>query len=99
MHQCAHTIWYKMDSGSEAVLNSAVRKLRNDLKNKWLTYLERYGASCKNLRVFSAWLKNTAQVQENMILHFGSASDKTKPIFIRDEPKTTSFAAASDFGF
>ena len=46
---------YKMDIGSESVLNSAVRKLPNDLKNKWSTYLQRHDASHKNMRVFSAW--------------------------------------------
>ena len=31
---------YEMAIGSESVMNSAVRKLPNDLKNKWLTYLQ-----------------------------------------------------------
>ena len=87
---------YKLDIGSESVLNSAARKLPNDLKNKWLTYLQRYDASHKNMRVFSVCLKNIAQVQENMRLQFGSTSDKTRTNFTRDKAKRTSFAATSD---
>ena len=61
-----------MDIGSESVLNSAVRSLPNELKNKWLTYLQRHDASYKNMRVFSAWFKNIAQVKENMRFQFKS---------------------------
>ena len=86
---------YEMDIDSESVLNSAVRKLPNDLKNKWLTYLQRYGASHKNMRVFSAWLRNLAQVQENMRLQFGSTSDKASANFTRNRTKSTNFAATS----
>ena len=54
---------YEMDIGSESVLHSAVRKLPNDLKNRWLPFLERHDASHKDMRVLSAWLMNIAQVQ------------------------------------
>ena len=87
---------YEMDISSESVLNSAVRNLPNDLKNKWLTYLQRYDVSHKNMRVFSAWLKSIAQVQENMRLQFGSTSDKATANFTKNRTKSTSFAATSD---
>ena len=85
-----------MDLGSESVLNSAVSKLPNDLKNKWLTYLQRHDASHKNMRVFSELLKNIAQVQDNMKLQFGSISDKAGTNFTRDKTKRASFAATSN---
>ena len=89
-------IEHEMDIGSESVLNSIVRKMPADLKNKWLTYLQRYDASHKKLRVFSAWLKNIAQVQENMRLQFSSTIDKARTNFTREKTKSTSFAATSD---
>ena len=45
---------YQSDLGSESGLNSVVRKLPIELKNKWLTYLQRYDCSYKTLRVFTA---------------------------------------------
>ena len=89
---------YESDIASESVLNSAVRKLPNELKNKWMTYLQRYDMSYKNMRVFSAWLKNIAQVQENIRLQFGSSGDKAKSNFTKDKTRNTSFAATSDSG-
>ena len=45
---------------------------------------------------FSPWLKNFAQVQENMRLQFGSASDRARTNFARDKTTSTSFGATSD---
>ena len=87
---------YESDIASESVLNSAVRKLPIELKNKWLSHLQRFDPTYKSLRVFSAWLKNIAQVQENIRLQFGNAGDKTKSTTNKDKPKTTSFAASTD---
>ena len=87
-----------MDICSESVVNIAVKKLPNDIKNKWLTYLQSYDASYKNIRVFSARLRNIMQVQENMTLQFGSASDKARKNFKRDKTIITNFDATSDSG-
>ena len=87
---------YESDIASESVLNSAVRKLPIELKNKWLSHLQRFDPTYKSLRVFSAWLKNIAQVQKNIRLQFGNAGDKTKSTTNRDKLKTTSFAATTD---
>ena len=87
---------YESDIASESVLNSAVRKLPIELENKWLSHLQRLDPTYKSLRVFSAWLKNIAQVQENIRLQFGNTGDKTKSTTNRDKPKTTSFAATTD---
>ena len=86
------------DIKSESVMSSAIRKLPRELQNKWMTYVMRGDSINKNMRVFSAWLKETARVQDNFRWQFGSSNDKAKPIFNRDTPKTTSFAAAIDSG-
>ena len=77
---------YEMDIGSESVLNTAVKKLLNELK-KTSGYLQRYDASYNNVRVFSSWLKKNAQVQKSIRLQFGSASDKAKASYKKDMPK------------
>ena len=87
-----------MDISSESVLKSAFKKLSNDLINKRLTYLQRYDTGYKKVRVFSAWLKIIALVQENLRLQFGSASNEATPNFTKDRTKTTSFATTSDSG-
>ena len=79
-------------------MNSAVKKLPNDLKNRWKAYLQRYDASYTKMRVFSARLKTIAQVQENLRLQFGSASDEARPDFTKSRTKTTSFATTRDPG-
>ena len=91
-------IGYKMDIGSESVLEGAIGRLPNELKNKRLTYLQRYDTSYENLRIFSAWLKNNLQVQENIRWQFGSANHKARTNFTREKPKYASFGASSDFG-
>ena len=57
---------YETDIASESVRNSAVRKLPIELENKRLFYLQRFDPTYKSLGVLSAWLKNIAQVQENI---------------------------------
>ena len=61
---------YESDLTSESVLNSAVRNLPNDLKAKWLTYRQRYDPSFKTMRVFSAWMKNIAELRDNLKMQF-----------------------------
>ena len=89
---------YESDINSESVMSSAVRKLPRELQNKWMTYVLRGGSINKNMRVFSAWQKEIAQVQDNLRWHLGSSNNKAKPTFNRDKPKTTSYAATSDSG-
>ena len=86
---------YKMDTGSESVLKSPLRKLPDEMKKMLLKYLQIYNNSYKKLRVFNPWLKNKAKVQEIMRLEFGSAKDKAKTSFSRDMPKNISLSATS----
>ena len=82
---------YENDLCSESVLNNAVRKLPNDLKAKWLAYLQRFDKSFKTMRVFNGWLKNIAEVQESLKLQFDSNSGKPKSNHQKE--KTTSLAS------
>ena len=90
---------YKMDNSSESVLNSALRKLLNDLKNKWLASVQKYKANYMNMRIFSAWLRNIAQVHGDIRSLFGSAGGRDKTSSTKDKPKITNFAATSDFSW
>ena len=99
MCQCPHPIWIRNGRVFRISDKQCRQNLPNDLKNKWLTNLQRYDASYKNMRVYSAWRKNIAQVQENMRLQFGSTSDKARTNFTRDKTKSTSFAAKSDSSY
>ena len=54
------------DINSESVMSSAVKKLPRELQNKWMTYVLRRDSMNKNMRVFSAWLKEIARVQDNL---------------------------------
>ena len=67
---------FESDLNSESVLNSAVKKLPIDLKAKWLSYLQRYDSSFETMRVFSAWLKNIAEIQDNLKMQFGTTTKK-----------------------
>ena len=90
---------YESDINSESVMSSDVRKIPRELQTKWMTCVLRGDSINKNMRVFSAWLKEIARVQDNLRWQFGSSNDKAKPTFNNDKPKTTSFAATSDSGF
>ena len=91
---------YGNESGinSGSVMSSAVRKILRELQNKWMTYVLSGDSINKNMRVFSAWLKEIARVQDNLRWQFGSSNDKAKATLNRDKSKTTSFAATSDSG-
>ena len=80
------------------MISSALRKLPRELQNKWMTHALRGDSINKNMRVFSAWLKELARVQDNFRWQFGFSNDKAKPNFNREKPKTTNFAATSDSG-
>ena len=86
-----HQYGCESDFICESIMSSAVRKLARELHNKWMTFVLRGDSINKNMRVFSAWLKEIARVQDRFRWQFGSSNDKAKP--------TTSFAATSDSCF
>ena len=77
----------EMDIDTESVLNSAIKKLLIELKNKSLANWQKYDASYKKTKVISAWLKNIAEARDKMRLHFGSASGKAITSFARNSFK------------
>ena len=79
-------------------MSTAVRKLQREPQNKWMAYVLRSDSINKNMRVFSAWLKETARVQDNLHWQFGSSNDKAKPTISRGKPKTTGSVATIDSG-
>ena len=89
---------YESDNNSVSATSSAVRKLPRELQNKRMTYVLRGDSINKTMRVFSAWPKEIARVQDNLRWQLGSRNDKAKTTSNRDKPKLTSFAATSDSG-
>ena len=70
---------YESDINSESVMSSAIRKLPRKLQNKWMTYVLRGDSINKNMRVFSAWLKEIARLQDNLRWQFGSRIKLSQP--------------------
>ena len=89
---------YEKNNISESVLSSVVKKLTRELKNKWMKHVLRYDSHNKNMRVFSASLKERAHVQENLCWQFGHKVDKSNPPFTKNQPKNTCFQATSYSG-
>ena len=58
---------YVGDLNSEGVLGSATRKLTLDMKTKWLTYVKRMNLYQPGLAVFSEWLNDVAEVQDECL--------------------------------
>ena len=66
---------YESDINSESVISSPVRRLPRQLQNKMMTYVLRGDSINKTIRVFSAWMKEIAWVQDNLRWQSGSNND------------------------
>ena len=67
---------YVGDLNSEGVLGSATRKLTLDMKTKWLTYVKQMNLYQPGLAVFSEWLNDIADVQDELILSSNPNADR-----------------------
>ena len=70
------TFNYVGDLNSEGVLGSATRKLTLDLKTKWLTHLKQMNLYQPGLAVFSEWLNDIADVQDELLLSSSPKADR-----------------------
>ena len=87
---------YQGDLQSEAVLNSALRKLPPDLRSKWLFYTKKMRLLQANLTVFSQWLNEIAYVHDEMIMQFpNSNKDSGKTFGKKETPKNTTYVSNS----
>ena len=72
---------YLGDLNSEGVLGSATRKLTLDMKTKWLTYVKQMNLCQPGLAVFSEWLNDIADVQDELLLSSNPNADRAKSNF------------------
>ena len=85
---------YVGDLNSEGVLGSATRKLTLDMKTKWLTYVKRMNLCQPGLAVFSEWLNDIADVQDELLLSSNPNADRAKSNY-KEKAKGSTFATST----
>ena len=85
---------YVGDLNSEGVLGSATRKLTLDLKTKWLTYVKQMNLYQPGLAVFSEWLNDIADVQDELLLSSNPNADRLKSNY-KEKAKGSTFATST----
>ena len=85
---------YVGDLNSEGVLGSATRKLTLDTKTKWLTYVKQMNLCQPGLAVFSEWLNDIADVQDELLLSSNPNADRAKSNY-KEKAKGSTFATST----
>ena len=85
---------YVGDLNSEGVLGSATRKLTLDTKTKWLTYVKQMNLCQPGLAVFSEWLNDIADVQDELLLSSNPNTDRAKSNY-KEKTKGSTFATST----
>ena len=85
---------YVGDLNSEGVLGSATRKLTLDMKTKWLTYVKQLNLYQPGLTVFSEWLNDIADVQDELLLSSNPNADRAKSSY-KEKAKGSTFATSA----
>ena len=85
---------YVGDLNSEGVLGSATRKLTLDMKTKWLTYVKQMNLCQPGLAVFSEWLNDIADVQDELLLSSNPNADRAKSNY-KEKAKSSTFATST----
>ena len=85
---------YVGDLNSEGVLGSATRKLTLDMKTKWLTYVKQMNLYQPGLAVFSEWLNDIADVQDELLLSSNPNADRAKSNY-KEKAKGSTFATST----
>ena len=85
---------YVGDLNSEGVLGSATRKLTLDTKTKWLTYVKQINLCQPGLAVFSEWLNDIADVQDELLLSSNPNADRAKSNH-KEKAKGSTFATST----
>ena len=84
---------YVGDLNSEGVLGSATRNLTLDMKTKWLTYVKQTNLYQSGLAVFSEWLGDIAEVQDELLLSSNPNADRAKSSY-KEKAKSSTFATS-----
>ena len=85
---------YVGDLNSEGVLGSATRKLTLDRKTKWLTYVKRMNLYQPGLAVFSEWLNDIAEVQDELLMSSNPIADRAKTSY-KEKAEGSTFATSA----
>ena len=85
---------YVGDLNSEGVLGSATRKLTLDMKTKWLFYVKQMNLYQPGLAVFSEWLNDIADVQDELLLSSNPKADCAKSSY-KEKAKGSTFATST----
>ena len=85
---------YVGDLNSEGVLGSATRKLTLDMKTKWLTYVKQMNLYQPGLAVFSEWLNDIADVQDELLLSSNPNADRANSNY-KEKAKGSTFATST----
>ena len=85
---------YVGDLNSDGVLGSASRKLTLDMKTKWLTYVKQMNLYQPGLAVFSEWLNDIADVQDELLLSSNPNADRAKSSY-KEKAKGSTFATSA----
>ena len=85
---------YVGDLNSEGVLGSATRKLTLDMKTKWLTYVKRMNLYQPGLAVFSEWLNDIAEVQDELLMSSNPNADRAKTSY-KEKAEGSTFATSA----
>ena len=85
---------YVGDLNSEGVLGSATRKLTQDTKTKWLIYVKQMNLYQPGLAVFSEWLNDIADVQDELLLYSNLNADRAKTSY-KEKAEGSTFATSA----
>ena len=85
---------YVGDLNSEGVLGSATRKLTLDMKTKWLTYVKQMNLYQPGLAVFSEWLNDIADVQDELLFYSNPNADRAKTSY-EEKAEGSTFATSA----
>ena len=85
---------YVGDLNSDGVLGSATRKLTLDMKTKSLTYVKQMNLYQPGLAVFSEWLIDIADVQDELLLCSNPNADQAKTSY-KEKADGSTFASSA----
>ena len=85
---------YVGDLNSEGVLRSATKKLKLDMKTEWLFHAKQTNRYQPGLAVFSEWLNNIADVQDELLLYSKPNADCVKTSY-KEKAKSYTFATCA----
>ena len=85
---------YVGDLNSEGVLGSATRKLTLDMKTKWLTHVKQMNLYQPGLAVFSEWLNDIADVQDELLFYSNPNADRAKTSY-KEKAEGSTFATSA----